>query len=165
MGRVVEDLTTLARVDDGALLRRESLPLDSFMTSVSAKAATILGDRVRTQPAFPGAVLQADPQRLTEALMNLLQNAADHTQGQDPVRFSVQPGLASWRFEVADEGGGLSPGDEQVVFEPFSTGSSTNGGTGLGLSIVRGIARAHGGECGVVNQPGRGAAFWIRIPQ
>jgi signal transduction histidine kinase len=164
MGRVVEDLTTLARVDDGALLRRESLPLDSFMTSVTAKAETILGDRVRTQPATPDAVLRADPQRLTEALMNLLQNAADHAHGHDPVRFSVQPGPASWRFEVADQGGGLPPGDEQVVFEPFSTGSSADGGTGLGLSIVRGIARAHGGECGVVNQPGRGAAFWIRIP-
>ena len=165
MGRVVEDLTTLARVDDGALLRREPLPLDGFMTSVSAKAATILGDRVRTRPAAPGAVIRADPQRLTQALMNLLQNAADHAHGRDPVRFSVRPGPASWRFEVADEGGGLPPGDEQVVFEPFSTGSSADGGTGLGLSIVRGIARAHGGDCGVVNQPGRGAAFWIGIPR
>jgi signal transduction histidine kinase len=165
MGRVVQDLATLARVDDGALLRREWLPLDSFMTSVTAKAETLLGDRVRTQPAAPGAVLQADPQRLTQALMNLLQNAADHAHGQDAVRFSVQPGAASWRFEVADEGGGLPPGDEQAVFEPFSTGSSADGGTGLGLSIVRGIAQAHGGECGVVNQPGRGAAFWIRIPR
>jgi signal transduction histidine kinase len=165
MGRVVEDLTTLARVDDGALLRWESLPLDSFMTSVTAKAETILGDRVRTQPAAPGAVFRADPQRLTQALMSLLQNAADHARGQDPVRLSVQAGASSWRFEVADEGGGLPPGDEQVIFEPFSTGSSGEGGTGLGLSVVRGIARAHGGECGVVNQPGRGAAFWIRIPR
>jgi len=165
MGRVVEDLTTLARVDDGALLRLESLPLDSFMTSITAKAETILADRIRTQPAAPGAVLRADPQRLTQALMSLLQNAADHAQGQDPVRFSVQNGASSWRFEVADQGGGLPPGDEQVVFEPFSTGSSGQGGTGLGLSIVRGIARAHDGECGVVNQPGRGAAFWITIPR
>jgi signal transduction histidine kinase len=165
MGRVVEDLTTLARVDDGALLRRESLPLDSFMASVTAKAETILGDRFRTQPGAPGAVLRADPQRLTQAIMNLLQNVADHAQGQDPVRFSVQAGPSSWRFEVADEGGGLPPGDEQAVFEPFSTGSSAEGGTGLGLSIVRGIAQAHGGECGVVNQLGRGAAFWIRIPR
>jgi signal transduction histidine kinase len=165
MGRVVEDLTTLARVDDGALLKREWLPLDSFMASVTAKAETILPNRIRTRLATPGAVLRADPQRLTQALMNLVQNVADHAQGQDPVRLSVQAGPSSWRFEVADEGGGLPPGDEQAVFEPFSTGSSGEGGTGLGLSIVRGIARAHGGECGVVNRPGGGAAFWIRIPR
>ena len=165
MGRMVEDLTTLAWLDDASLLRPQSLPLDTFMISVSAKAETLLGDRVRTRPAATGASLRADPQRLSQALMNLLQNAADHTRGQDPVRFSVRACRSGWRFEVADEGGGLLPGDEQVVFEPFSTGSSGGGGTGLGLSIVRGIAQAHGGECGVVNQPGRGAAFWIRIPR
>jgi signal transduction histidine kinase len=165
MGRVVEDLTTLAEADDRALLRFESLPLDGFMSSVAAKAETILGDRVRVKPAAPGVTLRVDPQRLTQALVNLLQNAADHASQQAPVRLRVQASPSGCRFEVADEGGGLPSGDEQVVFEPFSTGSSRGGRTGLGLSIVRGIARAHGGECGVVNQPGYGASFWIRIPQ
>jgi signal transduction histidine kinase len=111
-----------------------------------------------------GATLRADPQRLTQALVNLLQNAADHAKGEGPVCLRVHAGPASWRFEVADDGGGLPPGDEQVIFEPFSTGSS-RGGTGLGLSIVRGIARAHGGEAGAVNWPGHGVTFWIRIPR
>jgi signal transduction histidine kinase len=97
--------------------------------------------------------------------MNLLQNAADHAKGDEPVRLCVQAESSGWRFEVADDGGGLPPGDEQAVFEPFSTGSSRGGGTGLGLSIVRSIARAHGGESGVVNRPGQGATFWIRIPR
>jgi signal transduction histidine kinase len=165
MGRVVEDLTTLARVDDGAFLKVEPVPLDRFMTCVSAKAEAILPGRVLMQPAAPGATLRADPQRLTQALVNLLQNAADHARGQDPVRFGVRDESSGWRFEVADQGGGLPPGDEQAAFEPFSTGSSRDGRTGLGLSIVRGVARAHGGACGVMNRPGRGATFWIRIPQ
>jgi len=166
MGRVVEDLTTLARADDAAFLKMESLPLDRFMTCLAAKAGTILPGRVLLQPAAaPGKTLWADPQRLAQALVNLLQNAARHARGQEPVRLGVWPEPASWRFEVADEGGGLQPGDEQAVFEPFSTGGSRDSGTGLGLWIVRGIARAHGGECGVVNQPGRGATFWIRIPR
>jgi signal transduction histidine kinase len=164
MGRLVEDLTTLARVDDGALLRMESLPLDSFLRSITTKAELILGDRLRVESDINGATLRADPQRLTQALLNLLRNSAEHARGDRPVRFRVEAQSSSWRFEVADEGGGMPPGDEQVVFEPFSTGSSPTGGTGLGLSIVRGIARAHDGESGVVNRPGRGATFWITIP-
>jgi signal transduction histidine kinase len=164
MGRLVEDLATLARADDRALLKLESLPLDSFLHSMTAKAEAILGDRVRVVSGVGGATLRADPQRLTQALVNLLQNAAGHAKGDGPVCLRVQAGPSSWRFEVADDGGGLPPGDEQVVFEPFSTGSS-RGGMGLGLSIVRGIARAHGGEAGVINRPGHGVTFWIRIPR
>jgi signal transduction histidine kinase len=164
MGRLVEDLTTLAWADDRALLKVESLSLGSFLDGIRAKAEAILGDRVRVGSCVGDATLQADPQRLTQALMNLLQNAVEHARGDKPVRVRVRAEPKSWRFEVADEGGGLPPGDEPAVFEPFSTGSS-RGGTGLGLAIVRGIARAHGGESGVVNRPGRGATFWIRIPR
>jgi signal transduction histidine kinase len=164
MGRIVEDLTTLARPGEPAFLKMESLPLDRFVACVSAKAEAILPGRL-VQPAVPSGTLHADPQRLTEALMNLLQNAARHTHGQEPVRLGVQAEPASWRFEVADEGGGLPPGGEQDVFEPFSTGGSRNGGTGLGLWIVRRIAYAHRGESGVINRPGHGATFWIRIPR
>jgi signal transduction histidine kinase len=164
MGRLVEDLTTLAWADDGAFLRWESLPLDSFLRSITAKAQAILGDRVQVMSGVAGATLRADPQRLAQALVNLLQNAADHAKGDGPVCLRVRAGPSSWRFEVADDGGGLPPGDEQVVFEPFSTGSS-RGGMGLGLSIVRGIARAHGGQAGAVNRPGDGLTFWIRIPR
>jgi signal transduction histidine kinase len=165
MGRLVDDLATLARLDDQALLRMESLPVDGFLRSVTAKAGTILGDRVRVEPASRGATLRADPQRLNQALLNLVRNAAEHGQGDGPVRLRAQAGPACWQFELADEGGGLAPGDEEKVFEPFVTGSSATGGTGLGLAIVRGIARAHGGEAGVINRPGWGATFWIRIPR
>src|SRR6266550_3611581 len=165
MGRLVEDLATLAWADDGrALVKVEALPLDDLLGSMAAKAEAILGDRARVVSGIAGATLWADPQRLTQALVNLLQNAADHAKGNGPVCLRVQAGPASWRFEVADDGGGLPPGDEQVVFEPFSTGSS-RGGTGLGLAIVRAIARAHGGEAGADNRPGHGVTFWIRIPR
>lgn len=164
LGRLVDDLTALAWADDRAMVKAESLPLGGFLDGIKDKAEAILGSRVRVESGAGDATLHADPQRLTQALVNLLQNAADHANGGTPVLLCVQAEPASWRFEVADEGGGLPPGDEQAVFEPFSTGSS-RGGTGLGLSIVEGIARAHGGECGVVNRPGRGATFWIRIPR
>jgi signal transduction histidine kinase len=164
MGRLVEDLTTLARVDDRVMLTMESLSLDGFLASVATQAEPILASRLLVEPELTGATLRADPQRLTQALLNLLQNAARHARGNGPVRLRVHAEPSSWRFEVADDGGGLLPGEEQIVFDPFRTGSARTGGTGLGLGIVRGIARAHGGESGVMNRPGRGATFWIRIP-
>jgi signal transduction histidine kinase len=164
MGRLVDDLATLARMDDRAMLSMESLPLDGFLNSVVATAEPILGNRLLVESEPTGVTLRADPQRLTQALLNLLQNAARHARGDEPVRLRVHAEPSSWRFEVADDGGGLPPGEEQIVFEPFHTGSSPTGRTGLGLSIVRGIARAHGGESGVMNRPGQGTTFWIRIP-
>jgi len=165
MGRLVEDLTTLARAGDGTLLKLESLPLAEFVDGIVAMAEPILGDRLQVDADTTRATLQADRQRLTQALLNLLQNAAGHARGGGPVRLRVRNKPVGWQFEVADNGGGLPPGEEQFVFEAFRTGSSPTGRTGLGLSIVRGIARAHGGDCGVVNRPGRGATFWIRIPR
>jgi signal transduction histidine kinase len=165
MGRLVEDLTTLARDAGGMLLKIESLPLGDFLGRVAAMAGPILGGRLDMTAGPAGATLRADPQRLAQALLNLLQNAAGHGRGGGPVRLRVRPEPAAWLFEVADEGGGLPPGEERLIFEPFRTGSPATGRTGLGLSIVRGITRAHGGDCGVVNRPGQGATFWIRIPR
>ncbi len=165
MDRLVNDLTSFTQLDDRALLRMESLPLGSFVKSVATKAEPLLGDRLLAEFSMPDASLHADPQRLTQALLNLLRNAGQHARGTGPVRLRASAGPAHWLFEVADEGGGLPPGEEQLVFEPFRTGSARTGGTGLGLTIARKIARAHGGDAGVVSEPGRGATFWVRIPR
>ena len=165
MDRLVEDLTTLARAGDGTFLKLEPLSLAEFVADIVAMAGPILGDRLQVDADTTGATLQADRQRLTQALLNLLQNAAEHARDGGPVRLWVRSGQVGWSFEVADNGGGLQPGEEQLIFEAFQTGSSPTGRTGLGLSIARGIARAHGGDCGVWNRPGLGATFWIRIPR
>jgi signal transduction histidine kinase len=165
MARLVEDLTTLARAGHGMPLTMASLPLGGFLDSIVAMAEPILGGRLDVAPGPAGATLRADPQRLTQALLNLLQNAARHARGEGPVRLRVRAEPTGWRFDVADQGGGLPPGEERLIFEPFRTGSTATGRTGLGLAIVRGIARAHGGDCGVLNRPSRGATFWIRIPR
>jgi two-component system, OmpR family, sensor kinase len=164
MARLVEDLSTLERLDDRAQLKMEELSLGDFMSGIAKKAEPILGDRLTIEPGVVDARLQADPQWLTQALLNLLQNAAEHARGDRPVRLRVVRESSGCRFEVADEGGGLEPGAERFVFESFRTGSSPKAGRGLGLSIVKTVARAHGGSSGVVNRPGQGATFWIRIP-
>ena len=162
MGRIVDDITTLVRIEDPAFLRRETIWLDRFVSDVAVKASPLLGRRLRVAPP-PHGMLAADPQRLTQALLNLLQNAAVHTTGQEPVDLRVARGHRAWRFEVEDQGGGVPAGLEQLLFEPFRQGSSSSG-SGLGLAIVRGIAQAHGGTAGLWNRPGLGATFWLSIP-
>jgi two-component system OmpR family sensor kinase len=165
MDRLVEDLATLETLDDRAQLKMEELRLGDFISGIAKKAEPILRHRLTIESGVVDATLQADPQWLTQALLNLLQNAAEHAQGDRPVRFRVEQESSSCLFEVADEGGGLEPGAEHVVFESFRTGSSSpKAGRGLGLAIVQAVARAHGGDSGVVNRPGQGATFWIRIP-
>ena len=107
--------------------------------------------------------MRADPQRLSQALINLLQNAALHAPGAEPVELRVVGRPGEWRFEVADRGGGIPPGEEERLFRPFNRASRAPG-SGLGLAIVRGIAEAHGGRAGVDNRPGEGATFWITVP-
>ena len=91
MGRVVEDLTTLARADDGGLLEAGvAAPGQLHGLRHREGGDDPGGPGATAASAAPGAVLRADPQRLAQALMNLLQNAASMPAGQDPVRFGVR---------------------------------------------------------------------------
>jgi signal transduction histidine kinase len=80
------------------------------------------------------------------------------------VRLSAAHVPGGWRFEVADEGGGVPAGHEEAVFEPFYRAASVPGRPGLGLALVRSVAEAHGGSTGILNRPGVGATFWLRVP-
>lgn len=165
MARIVEDMTTLAQMEHTAYLRPESIGLTRFMHDLSAKAQPLLDGRLEVGPVPPGARVVADPQRLTQALMNLLQNARVHIASETPVHLGVREAAGAWRFEIADAGGGLPPGQEEELFEPFRRGSGPHAGSGLGLAIVRAIAEAHGGAAGVDNRPGEGATFWVTFPR
>lgn len=163
MRRLVEDMTTLAGMEDPAALHVQDVQVARLVADVTTKAAALLDGRLRAEAPEAG-VLRADAQRMTQALINLLQNAAEHTTGGTPIHFRTTATNAGWRFEVADHGGGLPLGSEDQVFQPFFT-AKPSVGSGLGLCVVAGIARAHGGIAGVDNRPGRGATFWMEIPQ
>jgi signal transduction histidine kinase len=164
MGRIVQDMATLARTEHPEFLRPEPVRVDRFVDELAATAAPLLDGRLRTQPARSDAVLWADPQRLTQALLNLLRNAAVHAPGDTPVDLRVTGEPEGIRFEVSDRGGGLPPGEEDGVFQPFRRLNTAAPGTGLGLAIVRGIAEAHGGQAGARNRPGYGVTFWLSVP-
>ncbi len=165
MARIVEDMSTLARMEDPMALRREQVPVERLVIDVAVKATPLLAERLEVAIADGAAAtgVRADRQRLTQALINLLTNARDHTPAGTPVVLRVLRCDDGFRFEVADHGGGLAAGEEDRVFEPFHAGARSDG-SGLGLAIVAGIARAHGGAAGVDNRPGAGATFWVRVP-
>ncbi len=165
MTRIVEDMMTLAQMEHPTFLRLEPVDLTLLLDEVAAKAQALLGDRLRTGPLPPQAVIHADRQRLTQALLNLLDNARSHAKNGGSVRLQLRQVDGSWRVEVADEGGGLPSGREEELFEPFRRGTNRRPGSGLGLAIVKAVATAHGGAAGVDNQPSEGATFWIALPR
>jgi signal transduction histidine kinase len=121
----------------------------------------------------PGRVaIEADPQRIAQALLNLAENAVKHTGEGDEIEVSIdvvgppaEPDAV--RFIVRDTGPGIDPDVAGRLFDRYSRGSTPRGssdGVGIGLAIVDVIARAHGGSVAVASTPGKGATFTITIP-
>ena len=114
------------------------------------------------------AVVVADAKRLRQLLMNLLSNAAKFTV-RGRVAFKVGADAAGlWRFEVVDDGPGVSPEDRAHLFEPFwrsaAASARDGGGTGLGLAIARHLAQAMGGRILFESAAGRGSRFTVELP-
>jgi signal transduction histidine kinase len=163
MGRLVDDITTLTRLEDADALRIETFPADVLVREVAAKAEPLLDGRLAVEPIAAGE-LTADRHRLHQALLGLLANAAQHAGEKARVTLSSRAADDVWTFEVADDGVGLPGIDRGTLFQPFIHGPGSEG-TGLGLALVQRIARAHGGEAGARDGDTGGATFWLRIPR
>jgi signal transduction histidine kinase len=164
IGRVVDDMTSLVRADAPGFIRRRPTPIAPFLEDVVATAEPMLGQRLDAALPAEDASVDIDPERMRQVLLNLLQNAADHGDAASHVVLRAVGEPDAWRFEVADEGGGVPAGHEEAIFEPFYRATPASSGPGLGLALVRTVAGAHGGSAGVVNRPGRGVTFWVRVP-
>jgi signal transduction histidine kinase len=131
---------------------------------------SLLAQRRFELDTVPRGSLLADPDRLAQALRNLLGNAIDQTvPGHGLVRLSVRAqatGVVA--FIVEDDGPGIAPDQRERVFNRFhridEARDRASGGTGLGLAIVRAIADAHGGGVTAGASPEGGARFELRLP-
>jgi two-component system, OmpR family, sensor kinase len=141
----------LERVDVGALVR-------------DAVDAAALRGPVTLVPPGSGLVVDGDPQRLRQALDNLIGNALGHSPDGAAVTVSAGRHDASVVVAVADEGEGIDPSEAARVFEPGVRLTRARPGQGLGLAVVREIARAHGGEVELESVPGAGATFRLVLP-
>jgi two-component system OmpR family sensor kinase len=165
MGVLVEDLLTLARLDE--IREAPHAPVD-----VAKLARDAVDDARATAPdrdialyvAGPATAL-GDADQLRQVLANLLRNALVHTPAATPIEVSVDPGV---RLEIRDHGPGLPTADSDALFERFWRAEGGRergkGGAGLGLAIVSAIVSAHGGSVKAANAGGGGASFVVRLP-
>lgn len=166
MGRIVDDLLTMARAEQGAFLHVAPIDLDEFVLGLLPLVQP-LGNHRWQIDEVPFGVVHADRDRLTQAMLNLAVNAARHTPEDGTIELGGRFDGETASLFVADTGEGVDPGEHDRIFARFhraSTGRSKGGTAGLGLSIVATIAEAHGGSVSVDSSPGEGSTFTITIP-
>jgi two-component system OmpR family sensor kinase len=151
---LAEDLLVLVRVEEGRLPVRPA----------TLDAARVLGHFGLPAGAPPGLTVHADPQRLQQALGNLVDNARRY--GGGAVELSAERVNGAVELHVRDDGPGFPPEFLGAAFERFTRADPARGrgGAGLGLAIVDVIARAHRGTAGARNRPAGGADVWISLP-
>jgi signal transduction histidine kinase len=173
LGRLAEDLLTLARGDGGRLtLRPELLSVADVLGEERTAANAAAQDKhvTITTDVPDGLAVFADRDRLRQALDNLMANALTYTGAGTTVELRARPLSAETiEIEVRDSGPGFPVSFLPHAFERFRRADSSrtrdSGGSGLGLAIVAAIAAAHGGSAYASNVPDGGAAVGIRIPR
>ncbi|HVX33436.1 MAG TPA: ATP-binding protein [Solirubrobacterales bacterium] len=167
--RLAESLLMIARGEEQAL-QIDLQPVD-IGRLIASVVETMKGpadglDRELRVERDGELLIEADPDRVERALLNLLANSLTYGDGTIVVRVEEEPGEIE--LHVLDEGPGFDPRFLPVAFERFAQAdpdASGRRGFGLGLAIVRLIAEAHGGSVGAVNRPGGGADVWISLPR
>lgn len=166
MSRLVEDLLLLAKSQRPNFLNLRHVDLDVLTEELFRKASPIPGREWRLESRGVGRIL-ADRQRLTQAVMNLLRNAAVHTPSDATISLGSEIRDGTAYIWVSDTGQGVPASERERIFERFARGRSAQRGaegSGLGLAIVEAVAEAHGGRAELESREGEGSTFTIVIP-
>jgi signal transduction histidine kinase len=166
MGRLVEDLSLLARSDRPDFLDLTVVDVETFTEEVHAKAEAIAPRQWQLDDVGKGRIV-ADRQRVTQALLQLAQNASQNTEDGDVIALGSRVVNGEAILWVRDTGPGIKPRDRVRIFRRFERGDGSrgrSGGAGLGLAIVHAVARAHAGRVELDSEIGRGSTFALVIP-
>jgi len=171
LAKIVENLLAISRLEAGEA-RVQPVRLDlAELARTTADHMKLLAEEKHISMTCDGTdpvEVEADPSRLKQVVVNLLDNAIKYTPERGDVSISVTQRDGHAVLEVADSGLGISANDLPHVFERFyradKARSRQMGGTGLGLSIVRSICLAHGGQVTVNSAEGRGSLFRVELP-
>lgn len=166
MARIVDDLLVLAKAEQPDFIQLHPMDVAEFTQELAAKASALDG-RTWKVDDVAHVVMVGDRQRLTQAMMNLMRNAVEHTAPEVPVALGSNASGGYVRLWVRDEGPGIHPEERERLFERFArgrTGRRTTGGAGLGLAIVKTIVNAHGGRIDLESNLGEGSRFTVLFP-
>ncbi len=170
MTALVNDLLDLASLEGQEhRLKLRLVDVRQLVDDVQERMGPIAsrhGVELRVEPITGALTVNADEQRLTQALINLVTNAIANTPRGGSVEIAANQDEQFAVFEVRDTGIGIHPDDLPRVWERFFRGdrSRTGKGTGLGLAIVKHVVLAHGGSMDARSEPGEGSVFQISIP-
>jgi two-component system OmpR family sensor kinase len=168
MGVLVEDLLTLARLDEVPDTPHAQLDLATLVRDAVDDGRASAPDRAIGIEVDGPALVLGDRDQLRQVLGNLLRNAFVHTPQGTPIEVSLAHVDGEVRLEVRDHGPGLPTSDAEALFERFWRSERGRergrGGAGLGLAIVAAIVDAHDGEVRAGNAPGGGARFVVTLP-
>jgi two-component system, OmpR family, sensor kinase len=167
MARLVDDLEVLAQAEQPDFLQCETIDL-AALTGELIEEARALGPRHWTIDRTGEGSIVADREQLTVAVMNLADNAVQHTVIDEMVAIGSSLNGDEARLWVRDAGRGVSPSDEPHIFERFVRGEGSHRryrGGGLGLAVVKVVAEAHGGYVDMESRLEEGSTFTIVIPR
>ncbi|WP_425213732.1 sensor histidine kinase [Tumidithrix helvetica] len=167
MARLVNDLILLAKSEQPAFLRLESISLNLLMSELYAKAQSIAPRQWQLNVVDDGQIY-CDRHRITQAVMNLVLNATQHTHPSDRISLGATITNTEVQIWVQDTGEGIAPEDRPHIFKRFSRGNQhqirVSDGSGLGLAIAQSIAHAHGGTIKLQSDLGTGSTFTVVLP-
>lgn len=155
---LVADILLAVQMDDHPVKEEELEPVGLLQLAQDQAArfeASVTGENV---------LVKGDRIKLKRLIVNLLDNAAKYAKGEPTeITVGIEENFAI--IEMSDRGPGVSPDDQQSIFEPFyQGGADKKEGYGLGLSLARKIAESHGGSISYTNREGGGATFTVRLP-
>ena len=169
MTGLVEDLLTLARMDQTPTVAKNPVDLSKVVTDCVISARAAGPNHPITFSSEGENYVLGDSDRIHQAIQNLLANARIHTPAGTPITISISEEEFETTITVVDQGPGLALADQEKIFERFyradpSRVRASGEGSGLGLSIVDTIMKAHGGSVTLNSEPGKGAAFTLHFP-
>jgi heavy metal sensor kinase len=168
LARMTSDLLTLAQAENGLRIQHARVALDELVLDV-VRDLRPLSNGVALMPSIDEQVqAPGDPDRLKQALVNLVANALQHTPAGGTVRVGLVRAGGQALLQVRDTGAGIAAEDLPHIFERFYRADKARtrrqGGAGLGLAIVSWVAEAHGGRVTVESAPGQGSTFTLALP-